>query len=72
MLYLDVDLYEPTKKLIEVLAPRIPRGGIIAFDEINTRFHPGETIAADETFGIPNLRIKRFPFGTSITYAIRE
>ena len=70
LLYLDVDLYEPTRKLLEVLAPRVCKGGIIAFDEINTKFHPGETVAADEIMGIRNLEIKRFPFGTSITYAV--
>lgn len=70
LLYLDVDLYEPTKKLLEVFGPRVPKGGIIAFDEINTKFHPGETLAVDEVFGIRNLEIKRFSFGTSITYAV--
>lgn len=70
LLYLDVDLYEPTKKMLEVFAPRMVKGSIIAFDQINTQAFPGETLAVDEMLGIRNLEIKRFPFGTSITYAI--
>lgn len=70
LLYLDVDLYEPTKKMLEVFAPRIAKGGIIVFDQINTKAFPGETLAVDEILGIRNLEIKRFPFGTSITYAV--
>jgi len=70
LLYLDVDLYEPTKKVLETLLPRVTKGGIIAFDQINTKGFPGETLAVDEILGIRNLEIKRFPFGTSITYAV--
>ena len=70
LLYLDVDLYTPTRKILEVLLPRIPKGGIIAFDQIDTKAFPGETVAVDEVIGIRNLEIKRFPFGTSITYAV--
>lgn len=70
LLYLDIDLYEPTRELLEVLAPRVCKGGIIAFDEINTKFHPGETVAANEVIGVRNLAIKRFPFGTPISYAV--
>ena len=70
LLYLDVDLYTPTQKVLEVLLPRMPKGGIVAIDEIDTKIFPGETRALDEVLGISNLEIKRFPFGTSITYAV--
>ncbi|MBI4188157.1 MAG: class I SAM-dependent methyltransferase [Chloroflexi bacterium] len=70
LLYLDVDLYEPTKKMLEIFGPRMVKGSIIAFDQINTPAFPGETLAVDEILGISNLEIKRFPFGTSISYAV--
>lgn len=34
LLYLDFDIYSPTKTALEHLFPRIVKGGIIAFDEL--------------------------------------
>jgi len=71
LLYLDFDLYEPTKTALEYLLPRIPKGGIIAFDEINNESWKGETIAALEYFESFNkLEIKKFEFDPNIAYAI--
>lgn len=72
LLHLDFDLYEPTVHALRHLLPRIPKGGIIAFDELNNDLFPGETIAVMEEVGISNLRIKRFPFGIATSYAIIE
>jgi hypothetical protein len=72
LLHLDADLYEPTKLALELLLPRMPKGAIIAFDELNMDLFPGETLAAMEAVGIPNLRLQRFPFATSLSYAIIE
>jgi hypothetical protein len=70
ILYLDVDLYEPTKALIEAFLPRMPKGSIIAFDELNAKMFPGETLAVAELIGINNLRIQRFPFDSYVSYAV--
>lgn len=72
LLYLDVDLYEPTKVLIETFLPRMPKGAIIVFDELNAKIFPGETIAADDALGIRNLSIRRFPFDSHVSYAVLE
>ena len=72
LLYLDVDVFEPTRVALEYLAPRIPKGGIIVFDELNCEEWPGETIAVLETIGIRDLRIERFPFDTFISFAVLE
>ena len=72
LLYLDVDVFEPTKVALEYLVRRIPKGGIIAFDELNCDRWPGETIAVLETIGVHNLRIERFPFATFISFAVLE
>jgi hypothetical protein len=72
LLYLDFDLYEPTKIALEVFLPRMPKGAIIAFDELNQREWPGETLAVLEVLGIRNVSIKRFPFMPQISYCVLE
>lgn len=72
LLYLDVDLYEPTKVLLENFLPRMPKGAIIVFDELNAKMFPGETTAVDEVIGLANLRIQRFPFDSYVSYAVIE
>lgn len=72
LLFLDFDVYEPTKAAIEALRPRMPKGAIVAFDELYIRQWPGETLAVLETFGIQNLRIKRFPHQPQLSYAKLE
>jgi hypothetical protein len=70
LLYLDVDLYEPTKVALQTFVPRMPQGSIIAFDELNAKMFPGETTAVDEVLGLKNLRIQRFPFDSYVSYAV--
>ncbi len=72
LLYLDFDIYEPTVVALKHLVPRIPKGGIIAFDELNHEVWPGETIAVMQAIGINNLRIERLPFGSTMSYAVIE
>lgn len=68
LLYLDFDLYEPTKKALEIFLPRMPRNSIVAFDEINCESFPGETKAFDEIMGIKNYEINRFSYDPWISY----
>lgn len=70
LLYLDLDLYEPTKKALEVFVPRMPNGAIVAFDELNAKIFPGETQAVDEVLGLKNLKIERFSFDSYVSYAV--
>lgn len=72
LLYLDFDVYAPTKCAIEQLLPRMPKGAVIAFDELNQIHWPGETRAVLETVGIRNLRIQRLPFQPSVSFAVLE
>lgn len=72
MLYLDVDLYEPTKVMLETFLPRMPKGALIVFDELNAKMFPGETVAVDEVIGIQNIKIQRFPFDSYVSYAVIE
>jgi hypothetical protein len=72
MLYLDFDLYEPTKKAIETFLPRMPKGAIVAFDELNQSSWPGETLAVLDSVGIRNLRIRRLLETPALSYAILD
>jgi hypothetical protein len=69
-LYLDFDIYEPTKLALELFAPRIPKGGIVVFDELNEEAFPGETIAVAEVLSLNTLRVRRFDFEPRISYAV--
>lgn len=70
LLYLDVDLYQPTKILLETFLPRMPQGAMVVFDELNAKTFPGETLAVDEVLGLKNLKIERFPFDPYVSYAV--
>ena len=52
LLHIDADLYGPTKIALETVIDRIPRGGIILFDELCAKQYPGETIALAETIAV--------------------
>lgn len=69
LLFLDFDLYEPTKAALTHLLPRVPKGGIVAFDELNNRIWPGETAALLEEFkSLNGLEIRKFSFDHNISY----
>lgn len=51
LLYLDIDIYEPTKVALKEFLPKMAKGSILAFDELNFKSFPGETIAALEEVG---------------------
>ena len=72
LLYLDFDLYEPTKRAIEVFRPRMPKGAVVAFDQLNQRHWPGETQAVADVLGLASLRIERFPFQPQISFAVLD
>jgi hypothetical protein len=72
MLFLDFDIYEPTRTALETFLPRMPKGAVLAFDELNDAAWPGETLAVLETVGLRNLRIRRVPYVPHLSYAVLE
>lgn len=72
LLYLDFDLFDPTVAAIDTFLPRMPKGAVIAFDELNQKYWPGETLAVLQAVGIRNLRLRRFPFTPQISYAVLD
>ncbi|WPK12393.1 TylF/MycF/NovP-related O-methyltransferase [Lysinibacillus louembei] len=70
LLYLDFDLYEPTKRALDIFLPRMGKGSIICFDELNCENYPGETLALLEKLDISNYQINRLPIDPWISYII--
>jgi hypothetical protein len=70
LLFLDFDLYEPTKVALQHFLPRMGRGAVLAFDEINNRWWPGETTALLECLNVREHEIRRFSFDPNIAYIV--
>jgi hypothetical protein len=68
LLYLDVDLHRPTMAALKAFAPLVPKGGIIAFDELNLKDFPGETQAFKEYFNVNSVTLHRSPIDPGISY----
>jgi len=72
LLFLDLDLYEPTKAAIETFLPRMPKGAVLAFDELDNPMWPGETLALLESVGINRLRLQRIDWDPYIGFAVLD
>jgi hypothetical protein len=72
LLFLDLDLYEPTKVALEQFLPRMPRGAVLAFDELDNPMWPGETLALLESVGINELKLRRLEWDPYIGFAVME
>ncbi len=70
MLYLDFDIYAPTKVALEHFLPLVPKGGIVAFDELNVAKWAGETVAFKEMLEINKVELKKFPFEPYVSYFV--
>jgi hypothetical protein len=68
LLYLDFDIYEPTVSAMKHLVPRMPKGGIVAFDEVNNPDWPGETMALLQRFDLNEKILECFPFEPNISF----
>jgi Macrocin-O-methyltransferase (TylF) len=69
LLYLDFDIYEPTLAALKHFLPRMPKGAVIAFDQLNSKDWHGESTAVLETLNLRDYRIERCPFGSAISFA---
>lgn len=72
LLFLDLDLFEPTRVALRHLVPRMPKGAILAFDDLDNPIWPGEAAAVLEEVGLRDLRLRRFEFDPYIGYAVLE
>ncbi len=72
LLFLDCDLYEPTQAALKHFLPRMPKGALLVFDELDNPIWPGETSALLENVGIRNFKLQRFEWDPYISYVILE
>ena len=70
--YFDLDLFKPTKECLELLRECMPKGSIIAFDELTNHQFPGETIAFKEVYDINKIDLKKIPGSPYPTYFVVE
>ncbi|WP_338655530.1 TylF/MycF/NovP-related O-methyltransferase [Sporosarcina psychrophila] len=70
LLHIDVDVYEPTKVLLEELYSKVVKGGIVILDDYGV--FPGETQAVDEFFKNQDLEIKKFSFAATPCYFVKK
>jgi hypothetical protein len=72
LLFLDMDLYEPTKLALQQFVPRMPKGALLVFDELDNPMWPGETLAALEAVGLGRLALRRLEWDPYISYAVLD
>lgn len=65
LLHIDVDLYEPTKYILEKLFDRVTKGGIIILDDYGA--FAGTNKAVDDFFK-NTVEIKKLPFSNAISF----
>jgi hypothetical protein len=70
MAIFDMDIYKPTRDVLEKIVPRLTRGSLLVFDELNCPHFPGETRAVDEVLGLNKLALKRFAHQPYCAWAV--
>lgn len=68
--YFDFDIYNPTKRCLELIQDHIAKGTIIGFDELNVHDFPGETLAFKEIFDLKKSKIVRSKFSAENSYIV--
>lgn len=58
----DMDIYKPTKEVLQILKPHLHKGTILVFDEFNCPHFPGETLAAMEELNFGNTEFIQSPY----------
>ena len=70
--YFDMDLYEPTKNVLQAIRPHLTKGSVLGFDELNLHAFPGETIALKEVLGLDRIRIQRSEMSSVQSFVVIE
>lgn len=70
LLNVDVDLYGPTKAVLEHLYPHVSPGGVVILDDYGV--FPGATLAIEEYFGDSLSTICKFPFAPTPSFIVKK
>jgi hypothetical protein len=68
LLHIDVDLYEPTKVILEKLYSKVTKGGIIVLDDYGA--FAGTNKAVDDFFD-NKVEVKKLPYSNAISYIVK-
>jgi ribosomal protein S10 len=70
LLFIDCDLYKPTKSALKSFLPRMKKGSVLAFDELDNPQWPGETTAMLEALVKRPIKLQRFEWDPYISFAV--
>ena len=70
MAIFDMDIYQPTKDALTAILPRLTRGSLLIFDELNCSIFPGETEAVKEVLGLNNLKLEHYPHAPNCAWVV--
>ncbi|WP_298717790.1 hypothetical protein [uncultured Oceanisphaera sp.] len=62
--------YEPTVKILSLIKPRLQKGSVLVFEDLNQSNWPGETKALYEVFKPEEISLQRFPFCPQLSFMI--
>lgn len=68
--FFDFDIYQPTVDCLLAIKDRLVKGSVVVFDELCDRDSPGETQALREVFELNEIRLKRLPHTSRVSYFI--
>ena len=69
-MHIDVDIYEPTKIILDKLFDKVVDGGIIILDDY--KVFPGETKAVDDFIKNKNINIETLSFSKRPSFIIKK
>lgn len=69
ILHIDVDLYEPTKVVLENFYDHVVKGGIIILDDYGA--FAGANKAIDDFFSDKDIKIQKLDFSNSISFVVK-
>ena len=55
-----------------MIKPRLVKGSVVAFDELNDPDSPGETLALMDTIGLNNIKLQKYPYASRVSYFILD
>ena len=70
MAIFDMDIYQPTRDALEAIKPRLTKGSVLVFDELNSPEFPGETEALNEVLQLNNLKLNHNPHQPNCAWAV--
>jgi hypothetical protein len=62
-------LYGPTVELLRLIRPRLVKGSVLVFEDLNQATWPGETRALRDVFALGDISLERVPYCPHVSWA---